>query len=293
MAECRLKWPVRHGGTMARRYGPQHDKAAQAFRHWSESPSTDNFNKGKPVLRMNRYHAEFKTLFVALACVGLAGCASLKSDSGAVVSQAQPTQEEMQAEVTPLEGSQPAAQSVTEVAPQAPSSTVAELQQLIRSKGVSELRTSYNGNYGASLLFKRDTLTYYTALFQNQNFWRVVKTQDHQQAERLYRQFVAETNELAEVDLKRIRLEANYASTEKQLNQRADELSVLRNDLEVQRQQQALVTAQQAAAKREAEQIAQQEKDAREQLRDLQNQIRALEAQRTALGDTAPTRRSR
>jgi|GEM_PF-4858074 len=293
MADARLKWPAGRSGALTRRLGPQNNKVAESSGHWPESPSTDNFNKGKPVLRMNRYHAEFKTLFVALACVGLAGCASLKSDGGAVVSQAQPTQEEMQAEVAPVGGAQPVAQGVTEVAPQAPSSTVAELQQLIRNKGVSELRTSYNGNYGASLLFKRDTLTYFAALFQNQNFWRVVKTQDHQQAERLYRQFVSETNELAEVDLKRIRLEANYANTEKQLNQRADELSVLRNDLEVQRQQQALVTAQQAAAKREAEQIAQQEKEAREQLRALQNQIRALEAQRAALGDSTPTRRSR
>jgi len=159
-----------------------------------------------------------------------------------------------------------------------------ELQQLIQTKGVNELRTSYNGNYGASLLFKRDTITYYVALFQRQNFWRVVKTQDHVQAERLYKQFVDETNQLAEVDLKRIRLEADYAHTAQQLDQRTDELSTLRNDLEVQRQQQALVTAQQAQAKREAEQLAEQEKQARDQLRALQDQIKALEAQREALG---------
>src|SRR5690606_5585556 len=121
-----------------------------------------------------------------------------------VISQAEPSQAEMSAEVTPVN-------SQVAVAQPTPSSTTTELQQLIQSKGVSELRTSYNGNYGASLLFKRDTLTYYVALFQRQNFWRVVKTQDHAQAERLYKEFVTETNKLAEVDLKRIRLEADYA----------------------------------------------------------------------------------
>ncbi|TEA80200.1 DUF2968 domain-containing protein [Allopusillimonas ginsengisoli] len=227
---------------------------------------------------MNRISVEFKTLFVVLACIGLAGCSTLKSNADKpIVSQAEPNQSEMAAEVSPVNGETVAAQPT-------PSSTMTELQQLIQTKGVNELRTSYNGNYGASLLFKRDTLTYYVALFQRQNFWRVVKTQDHVQAERQYKQFVDETNKLAEVDLKRIRLEADYAHTAQQLNQRTDELSTLRNDLEVQRQQQALVTAQQAQAKREAEQLAEQEKQARDQLRALQDQIKALEAQREALG---------
>ena len=35
-----------------------------------------------------------------------------------------------------------------------PSSTVSELQSLIQNRQVSELRTAYNGTYGASLLFK-------------------------------------------------------------------------------------------------------------------------------------------
>ncbi len=228
---------------------------------------------------MNRNCAALKTLCVALAFLGLAGCSALQSDANKpVVSQAQPSEAEASAEVSPVNGSQALA------AQAAPSSTMTELQQLIQSKGVNELRTSYNGNYGASLLFKRDTLTYYVALFQRQNFWRVVKTQDHAQAERQYKQFVEETNKLAEVDLKRIRLEADYAHTAQQLNQSNDELSTLRNDLEVQRQQQALVTAQQAQAQREAKQLAEQEKQARDQLRALQDQIKALEKQRSALG---------
>lgn len=227
---------------------------------------------------MNRNRVELKTLIVILACAGLVGCATLGQDkSQPVVTQADSSARDGAAAVTPPPGVQ-----VTTVQAE-PNSTVAELQQLIENKAVSELRTSYNGSYGASLLFKRDTLTYYVALFQNQKFWRVIKTLDHAKAERTYKQFVEETNQLAEVDLKRIRLEADYAHTEKQLNERSDELSVLKNDLEVQRQQQALVTAQQAAAKREAEQLAKQQQEAHEQLKALQERIRALEAQRAAL----------
>ena len=41
--------------------------------------------------------------------------------------------------------------------------TVDELKQLMDSRQLTELRTTYNGNYGASLLFNANTLTYYVA----------------------------------------------------------------------------------------------------------------------------------
>lgn len=227
---------------------------------------------------MNRYSVELKTLCVALACIGLVGCSSFKLSADKPVASAEPSQVEQPATASPEHDEAVVAQPIPS------SSTITELQQLIDSKSVNELRTSYNGSYGTSLLFKRDTLTYYVALFRRQNFWRVVKTQDEARADRLYQQFVTETNQLAEVDLKRIRLEADYAHTAQQLDQRNNELSILRNDLEVQRQQQAIVTAQQAQAKREARQLAEQESQAREQLQALQAQIKALERQREALG---------
>ena len=74
-----------------------------------------------------------------------------------------------------------------------PASTVAELQSLIQNRQVSELRTTYNGTYGASLLFKPDDLTYYVALFQQKDFWRVVKTQSDKQAEATYRAFAGQS----------------------------------------------------------------------------------------------------
>src|SRR2546427_188749 len=63
--------------------------------------------------------------------------------------------------------------------------TVDELKQLMDSRQLTELRTTYNGNYGASLLFNANTLTYYVALFQEKNFWRVIKTDADRKSTRL------------------------------------------------------------------------------------------------------------
>ncbi|WP_175729220.1 DUF2968 domain-containing protein, partial [Burkholderia ambifaria] len=55
-------------------------------------------------------------------------------------------------------------------------STIDELQQQIQSHALTEMRTAYNGSYGASLLFNIKDGTYYVALFQQKAFWRVIKT---------------------------------------------------------------------------------------------------------------------
>lgn len=226
---------------------------------------------------MNSYRIKTKAkiLFLTMASLGLTGCALITApESRPTVMQ---VEKEADGDATPV--TPPVAATA---APATPGSTVAEMQQLIQARQVSELRTSYNGNYGASMLFNRDTLTYYVSLFQGQQFWRAVKTQDQARAERTYQEFIAETTRLAEVDLRRIRLEADYAHTAKQLAEQTGELQALQNDVETQRQQESLIRAQQAAARQEAEQLQAQEKEAREQLRSLQSQIKALEAQQSA-----------
>ncbi|WP_353149129.1 DUF2968 domain-containing protein [Pollutimonas bauzanensis] len=228
---------------------------------------------------MNSFRIKTRILFLTVASIGMAGCAITKApETRPTVMQ---VEKEADGDATPV--TPPVA---APAAPAIPGSTVAEVQQLIHTRQVSELRTSYNGNYGASLLFNRDTLTYYVALFQQKQFWRAVKTQDHARAERTYQEFIAETAKLAEVDLRRIRLEADYAHTEKQLAEQTDELRVLQNDVQTQRQQESLIRAQQATARQDAEQLQAQQKEAREQLRALQNQIKTLQAQQSALSST-------
>ena len=176
-------------------------------------------------------------------------------------------------------------------------STVAELQQLIQDRSLNEMRTSYNGRYGASLLFKRDTLTYYVALFQQRNFWRVVKTDSESQAEQVYDGFVAQTRELASVDLRRIRLDAERVRTERLISTNESRLGALQNDVLVRQQQEERVAAAQQQARQEAAALANEQQAAREQLVNLERRIQTLEAENSsgvpALGQGARGRPGR
>lgn len=67
-----------------------------------------------------------------------------------------------------------ATSSVARAETPAASSTVLELQRRMQAHELSELRTTYNGAYGASLLFAQSDLTYYVTLFQQKDLWRVI-----------------------------------------------------------------------------------------------------------------------
>lgn len=162
-------------------------------------------------------------------------------------------------------------------------STVAELQQLIQDRSLNEMRTSYNGRYGASLLFKRDTLTYYVALFQQRNFWRVVKTDSEAHAERVYESFLTQTRDLASVDLRRIRLDAERVRTESLITSNENRLTALQNDMLVRQQQEERVSVAQLQARQEAAALASEQQAAREQLVNLERRIQTLEAENSGV----------
>ena len=179
---------------------------------------------------------------------------------------------------TPAAAPQPAAVSAN--------STISERQQLMQSQGVSEMRTTYNGNYGSSLLFKPESRTYYVALFQQKNFWRVVKTTSDVQAEQIYKSFVGQTEKLAEVDIRRIKLEADKSYTEQLIAAQETRLNALQNDLVVQQQQEQNVSVQQDQARQQAQLLSNKQQAARNELRGLQTRIRTLEAQQTMLDNS-------
>lgn len=216
-----------------------------------------------------------KVLRVALACaalIGLSACATNPSSSEAAP----------QVDVKPA-----AASGAAPVAPQAdvPASntTVAELQDLIRDHKVDELRTIYNASYGASMLFKPDDLTYYVVLFQQRNFWQVVKTKSVQQADMAYRSFAARTAELAQADFNRIRLEAENAKAQELLNARLAHLGTLQADQALRQQQDQQVATRQNQINAETDRLNQQQQIARSQLSNLQRQIDALQAEQNRL----------
>lgn len=222
-------------------------------------------------MQVLKFHTVARLAVLGMAMSGLAACASAQSEAG------RPPVQQVQNDVpddTPV--TPPAA------APKA-NTTVAELQALIQNRQVSELRTTYNGTYGASLLFKPDDLTYYVALFQQKDFWRVVQTKSDKQAESTYRAFAQQSADLAEVDIKRIKLQAEYAHSERLLAERSSELATLRADQSLREQQEQQVAARQAQARQQAAALAQQQQQLRKELSAMQRQIDALQAQQAEI----------
>ncbi|MFC0398945.1 DUF2968 domain-containing protein [Paraburkholderia rhizosphaerae] len=164
-------------------------------------------------------------------------------------------------------------------AKQSATGNVAELQQMIHGPDLTEMRTTYNGSYGASLLFYGKEMTYYVALFQQKNFWRVIKTQDDQRAEMIYKDFVRQTAQLSDVEIRRTRLEAQKALTDRLIALSQDRANRLQADLTIARQQQAIVSNQQQQTRAEATALQQQKSQAQAQLRDAQRQVRDLQRQ--------------
>ncbi|MDR3096373.1 MAG: DUF2968 domain-containing protein [Paraburkholderia sp.] len=233
-----------------------------------------------------------------------AGCAQLLPDQAAARVTAQPaaqpaaqatanaasnTAGTMTVRDPSIAAAQPKAASLAQPLPGAPvalrpdeaqqnaAGNVAELQQMIRGAELNELRTTYNGTYGTSLLFYGKEMIYYVTLFQNKTFWRVVKTSDEARAEAIYRGFVQKTLQLSDIEIRRTRLEAQKAFTARMIAQTQDRANRLQADLEVARQQQAIVTDQQKQARTQANALQAEKTAAQDQLRAVQRQVQELQ----------------
>ncbi|MGF6646766.1 DUF2968 domain-containing protein [Paraburkholderia sp. GAS82] len=156
---------------------------------------------------------------------------------------------------------------------------VAELMQLIHDSQLTELRTTYNGSYGASLFFYPQEMTYYVALFQDKHFWRVIKSQDDTRAEAVYTGFVQQTAQLADVEIRRTQLQAQKAFIEDVIAQSEDRAKRLQADLDVARTQQARVNDYQRQTQTEAAALRAQKEQAQAELRQVQNQVLQLQRQ--------------
>jgi hypothetical protein len=164
-------------------------------------------------------------------------------------------------------------------AKQSAAGNVAELQQMIRGSDLRELRTTYNGSYGASMLFYPKEMTYYVALFQQKTFWRVIKTEDETRAELIYKDFVRQTLQLSDIEIRRTRLEAQKAFTDRMIALSQDRANRLQADLDVAHQQQNIVNSQQQQTRAEATALALQKTAAQAQLRQAQRQVQDLQRQ--------------
>ncbi|EON10668.1 hypothetical protein C266_25620 [Pandoraea sp. SD6-2] len=183
---------------------------------------------------------------------------------------------------TPAQLAAPAVPAQSASAPAAASGAIQELRDRIQNKEVTELRTTYNGRYGASLLFYPQTMGYYVALFHEGQFWRVVKVNNEKKAEALYGDFVRQTQVLADVEIRRIKLEAQKTMMERQLAVSEARLNAVQSDLAIQRQQEQALAQNQQAVREQAAALETERTAARIRLTDLQGQIRSLEAEQNS-----------
>ncbi|WNC90650.1 DUF2968 domain-containing protein [Paraburkholderia sp. FT54] len=156
---------------------------------------------------------------------------------------------------------------------------VAELMQMIRDAKLSELRTTYNGSYGASLFFHPRDMTYYVALFQDKHFWRVIKSEDAARAEAIYAGFVQQTAQLADVEIRRTQLQAQKAYIEDIIALSEDRARRLQADLDVARTQQAKVNDYQRQTQGETAALHAEKERAQAQLRQVQGEVLQLQRQ--------------
>lgn len=170
---------------------------------------------------------------------------------------------------------------------------VAELQRRIAGKELAELRTAYNGSYGASLLMATNDTTYYVALFERKNFWRVVKTSDIARAEAVFRDFSAQTEQLAQSEIRSVQLSAQRSQTEMLIDLNKDRAARIQADLAIQQAQQQAVDERQRQSQAQMAQLAEENRTAQAQLADLQKQLADLQRQQNeGLPSTASTRSS-
>jgi uncharacterized coiled-coil protein SlyX len=156
--------------------------------------------------------------------------------------------------------------------------TAAELQRLMAAGSLSEMRTTYNGQYGASLLFHAESLNYYVALFHEKQFWRVIRTDQIENAEKVYTTFSEQTQQLAQVYLDTLRLDAGKRYTEKLVAMNENRLRGLEQEMAQQQVQAAAVSQSIADNRQQAVALSGDLKATNTQLEALQGQIRALQA---------------
>ena len=157
--------------------------------------------------------------------------------------------------------------------------SVAELQQMIHDGRVMEMRTTYNGSYGASMLFYPDEMTYYVALFQQKKFWRVIKTQTDIKAEAIYADFAKTTAQLADSEIRREKLQAEKAFADRLIALQQSRADRLQADVDVARAQQSQVADRQAQQQEAIRALRAQQDAAQNELRALQAKVQDLQRQ--------------
>lgn len=154
---------------------------------------------------------------------------------------------------------------------------IAELTQMLRNTALTEMRTTYHGSYGASLFLDPLEMTYYVALFQHKNFWRVITSEDRGRADAVYANFVDQAMQLAASELAKIELDGQKHSLKRAIAQSEQKANRLRVDLDIAKTQRIQVAERQKAIRKQTRALESEKQAAQIQLNDLQQQVRQLQ----------------
>ncbi|MGI4857988.1 MAG: DUF2968 domain-containing protein [Janthinobacterium lividum] len=157
--------------------------------------------------------------------------------------------------------------------------TIAELQRRIDARELTELRTVYNGSYGASLLLAGDDPMYYVALFERKNFWRVVRTPSDARAEEVFADFSRQTTALAASEIRTLKLTAQRHAVEQLIAQSQARAQQIQADLALQQTQRQQVAERQRTAAAQAMALDAENRKAQKQLAGLRRELDDLQKQ--------------
>lgn len=194
-------------------------------------------------------------LLVSLAALAFAGCATVVNSA--------PSPQASASEPAPVQSA-------------APDTMAGHLRQLMDSHQLTELRTTYNGTYGASLLLQPDRLTYFAVLFHDKTIWRVIQNDSEKSAEAVYRTFAAQTEQLAQPDIDTLRLQAGQKYAAKMVEMNEQRLQSLQQDAARQQEQSKKVAEQQEQAKQQAASLSGDLRATSNQLGSIEQRIHQL-----------------
>ncbi|WP_420993767.1 DUF2968 domain-containing protein [Cupriavidus sp. 30B13] len=170
---------------------------------------------------------------------------------------------------------------------------VSELQQRLRDRTVRELRTSYNGDYGTTLMLADDQVVCYVALFYQKNLWRVFRFESIGPAEQAYRQVTRQSAIWAGDDIRRQVLASQKRAYDKALQDTEARANALNEDLRVMQAQRTRIAEEQQAAHAEVQSAEVESRASRIRLDQLQQQIRRMESSLADSGLATPAQGSR
>jgi hypothetical protein len=159
-------------------------------------------------------------------------------------------------------------------APQAPAAPTAA------SGGtVAELRTTYNGDYGTSLLLVNEGTTAYVALTYRKELWRVYKFASVTPAEGAYDTLARQTRVWAEDDLRRAVVAGEKAQLEREAHAAEQRAATLGQEVRMMQAQRQKMREEQQTMRQETQALDVERRAYKAQIDSLQQQIRLLEKQ--------------